>query len=68
MKSRKICNKCSYRKYGSNNDYMREYMRTVRWLAGGPDNFLVGEKVESMIVNSMNGNLNMMQDKTNFFI
>jgi hypothetical protein len=38
---------------------MREYMSARRWLDGGPDNHLLGEKKSSIIKNSINGVLNI---------
>ena len=52
--SRTICNSCRPKQ---STEYMREYMRTRRWLDGGPDNHLLGEELGSVIQGNINGNL-----------
>ena len=56
MSSRTICHKCHYENYGiKQKEYMKDYMSTKRWLNGGPDNRLIGEKIDSICINTNNG-------------
>jgi len=53
------CKKChnEYMRNYDRTEYSREYMRTRRWLNGGPDNYLLGEKKERIICNVQNGKM-----------
>jgi len=53
------CKSChnQYMRDYDRTEYMREYMREQRWLEGGPDNRLLGEKKKSIICNVKNGKM-----------
>lgn len=53
-----ICYECHYDLYGRHRtEYMREYMRTRRWLNGGNDFHLIGDKMKSVVRTNIDGKL-----------
>jgi hypothetical protein len=48
-------------------EYMREWIRTKRWLDGGPDNHLLGEKLKISTIVFKNDSLHAYIDNEKLF-